>query len=380
MPTTPVTVKSVTIDDVQRISATECFYDADQDGIQDTGEMILTQSELEILTQGKASGTMSLQKLIESISEGRDFADLSNSAKVEAAIKAIQKKLDNVDKQLKAIDAKIVEAKAETDPSKKTDVSKLEAYKLQLQSEKAEILAKLKVNQAKINSNTNAAKTYKAILAKHAKTPAKLPPKAAKGPGTNPPAGGKQGQVGAGGARFAWTGGPKYGGDVGGFNMDAYRNSIYMDQAILEGWDSVNKNQNQQRKMMMLFFYFAKMAMSGDLGAMYRFMQFITAIISKDKALQQVDMASKLIELQELNRVATQRLVDFDIDPDDPRSQTDFTKLMESTRAETASIATSQKLIASMMEEFAQVVETLTGVTKTALDANGRVERMLARA
>ncbi len=44
-----------------------------------------------------------------------------------------------------------------------------------------------------------------------------------------------------------------------------------------------------------------------------------------------------------------------------------------------ASIATSQKLISQMMEEFAQVTETMTNTTKSALESEKRVSRVLSR-
>jgi len=54
-------------------------------------------------------------------------------------------------------------------------------------------------------------------------------------------------------------------------------------------------------------------------------------------------------------------------------------KVMTEVKSETDAIATSQKLIAQMMEEFAQIVETLTNTTKGALDAQGRVLRNISR-
>ena len=51
----------------------------------------------------------------------------------------------------------------------------------------------------------------------------------------------------------------------------------------------------------------------------------------------------------------------------------EFTKMLQKTKSESDSIATSQKLIAQMMEEMAQAVEALTGTAKGLLDAAGRV-------
>jgi hypothetical protein len=90
-------------------------------------------------------------------------------------------------------------------------------------------------------------------------------------------------------------------------------------------------------------------------------------------------MANKLIELQDASRKATDKLLNFNSDQNDPNSQMEFTKLLQSVKSDSDSIATSQKLIAQMMEEMAQIVETLTNVTKGALDASGRVLRTVSR-
>lgn len=208
------------------------------------------------------------------------------------------------------------------------------------------------------------------------------------GEGDAPQGGGngqRMGQGGAGGApqtgggiRFGWGAGPGAGGAA--FSMEAFANSAALDQAALEGWDSVGKNASEQRKMMMLFFYFARMAMSGDMGAMYRFMHFITYIISKDKALQNIHMASKLIEMEDASRKAMRALLDTPTPENgNDAASYEFTRVMQETKQVQSEIATSQKLIAQMMEEMAQVVETLTGATKSALDANGRILQRLTR-
>lgn len=158
----------------------------------------------------------------------------------------------------------------------------------------------------------------------------------------------------------------------------AFVNSSMMENNIMNSWnDAISTNQQQGKKLMMLFFQLARMAQSGDLGAMYQFMKLITYIISKDKANQQIEMGKKLIELQNLSREWTNKLLDMQQDANDPNASTEFMKLMTEVKAETDAIATSQKLISQMMEEFAQVVETLTNTTKAALDAEGRVLRSL---
>ncbi len=159
----------------------------------------------------------------------------------------------------------------------------------------------------------------------------------------------------------------------------AYAQSLFMEDNMMNAWDSINSNTNRGQKLMQVLFYYQRMAMSGDLTAMYNMMKAVLYIVSKDKALQQVNMANKLIELQDASRKATDKLMNFKTDPNDPNSQNDFTKQLQETKSESDTIATSQKLVAQMMEEMAQIVETLTNVTKGALDAAGRVMRTVSR-
>lgn len=173
-----------------------------------------------------------------------------------------------------------------------------------------------------------------------------------------------------------WGGADMFGGKA--FTTDAYMQSSMMEDSILNSFDSVLKNQNKGKQLMMLFFYFARMAESGDLGAMYQFMKFITYIISKDKAKQQIDMGKKLIELQDLSRQWTDKLLNMQSNSTDPNASNEFMKVMTQVKSETDAIATSQKLISQMMEEFSQIVETLTNTTKSALEANGRVLRTVS--
>lgn len=167
-------------------------------------------------------------------------------------------------------------------------------------------------------------------------------------------------------------------GGAKGFTTDAFMKSSMMEDNILSSFDSVLQSQSKGKQLMMLFFYFARMAESGDLGAMYQFMKFLTFIISKDKAKQQIDMGKKLVELQDLSRQWTDKLLNTSTNASDPNSSNDFMKVMTQVKSETDAIATSQKLISQMMEEFAQVVETLTNVTKSALEAQGRVMRAVS--
>ncbi len=165
------------------------------------------------------------------------------------------------------------------------------------------------------------------------------------------------------------------------FNASAaYLSSMALEDSVMSSWDNIHKNQNKGKQLMMLFFYFARMAQSGDMGAMYQFMKFLTYIISKDKAKQQIEMGKKLIQLQDLSRKWTNKLLDLETNSTDPSASNELMKTMTIVKSETDAIATSQKLISQMMEEFAQVVESLTNSTKAALDAYGRILRTVSSA
>jgi hypothetical protein len=160
----------------------------------------------------------------------------------------------------------------------------------------------------------------------------------------------------------------------GQFDVGALMQSNMFQTANLNSLDQLGKTQMDQKKMMMLFMYFAMQAMSGDMGAMTAFMQFITTIILKDKSMQNVNMANKLIELEDASRKATDQLLNTaSYDPNNPQVAADFGKVMERVKADQGSIATSQKLIAQMMEEFAQVSEFLNNLQKSLLDVRGRL-------
>lgn len=162
------------------------------------------------------------------------------------------------------------------------------------------------------------------------------------------------------------------GGNV--FDLNKVLQSSMFQTMNLNSMDTLGKSQMDQKKMMMLFMYFAMQAMSGDIGAMTAFMQFITTIITKDKAMQNVNMANKLIELEDASRKATNELLETpSYDPNNQQVGADFSKTMEKVKADQGSIATSQKLIAQMMEEFAQVSEFLNNLQKSLLDVRGRI-------
>lgn len=158
------------------------------------------------------------------------------------------------------------------------------------------------------------------------------------------------------------------------FDLQKMLQSSMFQTANLDSLGTLGKNQMDQKKMMQLFMYFAMMAMSGDIGAMTSFMQFITTMILKDKSMQNVNMANKLIELEDASRKATDELLNTpSYDPNNAQVGVDFSKTMEKVKADQGSIATSQKLIAQMMEEFAQVSEFLNNLQKSLLDVRGRI-------
>ena len=160
------------------------------------------------------------------------------------------------------------------------------------------------------------------------------------------------------------------------FSTDDFARAMLLDDYKLDALGSISKNQMEGKRIMMLFMYFARMAASGDLGAMYQFIKFISYIIAKDKAKQNIDMSVKLIQLQDASRKATELLLQAESpDGTDAKKSNDFMKLMQQTKAEEGVIATSQKLIADMMTEFGQVAEANINLTKAMQDAWGRYLR-----
>lgn len=158
----------------------------------------------------------------------------------------------------------------------------------------------------------------------------------------------------------------------GGMDPQQLLANLGMDTQ-LGAMDDINKMQLQSNKLLMLFFFLARMAMSGDLGAMYQFLRFVGFIITKDKAMQNVQMSKKLIDLQEQSRKLTKLLTDTkSYDKDDQSVQAKYSQLVEQVKADQGVIGTEQKLIGGMLEEFAQVSEMMTNMTKAMLDARGR--------
>ncbi|MDO8526333.1 MAG: hypothetical protein Q7T03_01440 [Deltaproteobacteria bacterium] len=155
----------------------------------------------------------------------------------------------------------------------------------------------------------------------------------------------------------------------------AYARALDADGFVSAGMDDISKSRQEGQRLMRLFMYYAKMAESGDLGAMYQFIKFITYIISKDKAKQNIQISTKLIQLQDMSRKATDALMKAKSDGNSNKEMNDFTKALQQARSDEGTISTSQKLLADILQEFAHVVEALVNVTKNMLDAWGRVLR-----
>ena len=165
------------------------------------------------------------------------------------------------------------------------------------------------------------------------------------------------------------------------FSTDDFMRASIMDGNRLDTLGDISKSQADGNKIMMLFMYFARMAASGDLGAMYQFIKFINFIVAKDKAKQNIDMSTKLIQLQDASRKATEVLLAADSpDGTDAAKSNDFMKLMEKTKAEEGTISTSQKLIADMMQDFGNVVESGFSLEKAIQQAYFNAMQTVTRA
>ncbi|MBT3181037.1 MAG: hypothetical protein HN337_00855 [Deltaproteobacteria bacterium] len=301
--------------------------------------------------------------------KGASFSDFGDAQSPSA------KSLENVESQMKSILTQMDQAKGEQ--------AKLET----LENQYNNLLEQSNQLQKMVAKSTNAA----AGTAKQMKTKgngvhslkANMMSGGSKPQGLNA-ASAKSQTYGMGVAKASSFAPPQQWGEVefGGMNgLDAsamLQSSMVKEEYVQKAWDGVNKNSQKGKQLMMLFFYYARMAESGDMGAVYQFMKFITYIISKDKAKQQIEMGKKLIQLQELSRKWTNKLIDVQSNATDSSASSELMKTMTIVKSETDAIATSQKLISQMMEEFAQVVETLTNTTKGALETQGRILRTVS--
>lgn len=184
----------------------------------------------------------------------------------------------------------------------------------------------------------------------------------------------------AGGAR-AMTMGPALPATWGAqrmgsaFPSDAFIQSQVLDDFAQTSFDEVLKNQRQGQHLAMAIHRAMARAQTGDLGEMYQFCRLLTHIVARDKGKQLTDYGMKVLQLQDEHRKWTNKLLGHEFNANDPNANTEFTKLMTQVKAETDSIATSQKLLAQTMEETTVVIETMTGVMTSARDAWARVMR-----
>jgi len=116
--------------------------------------------------------------------------------------------------------------------------------------------------------------------------------------------------------------------------------------ALREALSSYDDKETMEK-----FLELYEQASGGDMGAMYRLMRFITSTISRDKALQNIQMGEKLMELEENSRETTEELLDTPLEDGDESS-----KMMQDTKS----------------EQDSRSVETRTNATKEALDARSR--------
>lgn len=309
----------------------------------------------------------------------------------EAEFRQISARLDEIKTKVEELDKAIKAAKDSKDKKKQANLEKQKAVVVKKKEALVKRLKSIATNlkqygkRAKLTREqyTKAGVTPPKHLQKEgdvskAKMTVKSSPQQAPSQqksGSKKTLGNAKAQTGSWGLGSNWGGqtmtGPK-------FSTAAYAQSLLVEGNIMDTWDNINSNQNRGQQLMMILFYYMRMAMSGDLGAMYNMMKAVLYIIAKDKALQQIHASELLIKLQDESRRATDQLLNFQASSDDP-GNIEFTKVLQQTKSQTDAIATSQKLVAQMMEEMAQIVETLTNVVKGAFDSWKRTSQVMSR-
>lgn len=367
---------------------------ADEDFSKLAIELGLNAVSLSILMQGSIFNegeNVPLDTLLEKIvNDAEEPTSPENVKELLAKFKEIVARLPGLESDVEAATQEVVKKQAAFNsaaPDKKAEAQvelekakkELELAKKVAESAGSEMkAAKKQLNDAATKGFMNTQDALKDQI-KQA-TGQAAAPKGAAAPDSPPPASPFNSNPGnGGGAAGKATADGKAGADpYAGFGGGAYKAGAgpysavdavgFNDNFINDSWDMISESQKRQ-KMLMLFFYYAKMAMSGDIGAMYQFMRFLAHVIGRDKALQNVWMGTKLLELQEQSRQNTKDLLATDADDKDGA----WTKKLQTIKGDENMIATSQKLITQMMEEFTQIVETLTNVQKSLLDVNGKV-------
>ena len=331
--------------------------------------------------------------------------------KIGKARGELQSNIDRVEGQLKTLRAKLAAAGPNTQAGRKfqNQINELDKTKVAMEkalaqtdavltalANRAKEAVKLAEDKASKGSALETAKTEleaqiqtaEQILPEPAK-PASAGGKAAKplAPGNKPGAQPKAATAGGAGGTGTGTGTGPFGQPRAAGAFDGFPSvdptqimmSQYMQDQQLSGLDAAGKQQAQAQRMMMMFFYLAQQAMSGDMDAMYQFMRFIGTIVNQDKAMQNVQLGKKMIELQTKSRELTQKLVEQpSYDENNREVETEYMKLQQTTQADQGVLATSQKLIGQMLEEFGQVSEMMTGMVKSLLDARGRELQMVS--
>ncbi len=166
--------------------------------------------------------------------------------------------------------------------------------------------------------------------------------------------------------------------DVGYASADALLALTWKSDTITDWEDDVVENKKKGDELIRLFYYYARLAASGDMGAIYQFLKFITYIISKDKAKQTIELGKKLIVMQEWSRTWTNKLLDVETDPNNASSSSELMKTMTLVKSETDAIASSMKLLSQTMESFSTDIETMTNVAKNAAEAHARIMRKVS--
>lgn len=317
---------------------------------------------------GKGDDKWDLDKLLKNLGQVSPLADSKDLAK---DAKDVAKRAEVLDNAITDLKSKLATAEGAT-PKDATLIQKLKTSLNLAEAQLKSLFTQLKGVEGDSKFPSEAKGLLNSLAATHDlgdKSPSS--PGSGKAQYSSSPA-----PQAAAAQQPQYPGAGKAAGAPGGnvFDLNKVLQSSMFQTMNLNSMDTLGKSQMDQKKMMMLFMYFAMMAMSGDIGAMTAFMQFITTIITKDKAMQNVNMANKLIELEDASRKATNELLETpSYDPNNQQVGADFSKTMEKVKADQGSIATSQKLIAQMMEEFAQVSEFLNNLQKSLLDVRGRI-------
>jgi len=353
---------------VTKIQTSE-IKDWNQDGVTDKKDLewLLKQKGVEDLSKEEIEFDGKTFSNLEAFGKSGEFQGVAQNAEAAAPSEKAQKELDGIQLKMDELVAEINKAKQQ---NASDAIIKQTQAALQKEIDKASKLLMKSGSDLDLMPYKKAAGTANAFSGKAQMTA-----------GGQAPSGGKAQTYSGTGGVFTppsnW-GAQTLGGSMPMFSSDAYMKTMAMEDNIMNSWDAVNRNTSRGKQLMMLFFYFARMAESGSMDAMYQFMKFITYIISKDKAKQQIEMGKKLIQLQELSRSWTNKLLNVNSNSTDPAASNELMKTMTIVKSETDAIATSQKLISQMMEEFAQVVETLTNTTKAALETAGRIKRTVS--